>query len=89
MNIHNLYVVKRVHESLEENRNILHSITNFPQMVTLAYSGNDLGMAAKFAIIEDLKAYYQTLIDEGEKHLMELGVDLGPLPEPSEEEDSE
>ena len=89
MNIHNLYIVKRVHESLEENRNTLHNITAFPQMVTLAYSGSNLGPGAKFAIIEHLKAHYQNLIDEGEKQLMELGVDLGPLPEPREEKDSE
>lgn len=89
MNIHNLNFVKRVYESLERNKRTLASITTSPQMVTLSYSGDDLGISAKYAIIEQLKTYYQTLIDEGEKQLKELGVDLEPLPEPSEEEDSE
>lgn len=87
MNIHNIDLVYRLKSQLEGAKDRLRSLENFPHMVSVTYSGSALGAQPTKHILPELKAYYQLLIDEATQQLMELGVDLSPLPTKEEEEE--
>lgn len=86
MNIHNLRLVERLYEEYNDNRQQLASIKKSPHMVRVTFCGTDLGVQARTSIIPKLVAFYQKNVDDLEKRLKHLGVDLSVLPEEEEEE---
>ena len=86
MNIHNLRLVERLYEEYNDNRQQLASLKKAPYMVKVAFCGTDLGVQARTSIIPKLVAFYQKKVDDLEKRLKHLGVDLSVLPEEEEEE---
>ena len=86
MNIHNLRLVERLYEEYNDNRQQLASIKKSPHMVKVTFCDTDLGVQARTSIIPKLVAFYQKNVDDIEKRLKHLGVDLSVLPEEEEEE---
>lgn len=86
MNIHNLRLVERLYEEYNDNRQQLASLKKSPHMVRVTFCGTDLGVQARTRIIPELVAFYQKNVDDLEKRLKHLGVDLSVLPEEEEEE---
>lgn len=86
MNIHNLRLVERLYEEYNDNRQQLASLKKAPHMVSVTFCGTDLGVQARTSIIPKLVAFYQKNVDDLEKRLKHLGVDLSVLPEEEEEE---
>ena len=86
MNIHNLHLVERLYEEYNDNRQQLASLKKSPHMVRVTFCGTDLGVQARTNIIPKLIAFYQKNVDDLEKRLKHLGVDLSVLPEEEEEE---
>lgn len=86
MNIHNLRLVERLYEEYNDNRQQLASIKKSPHMVKVTFCDTDLGVQARTSIIPKLVAFYQKNVDDLEKRLKHLGVDLSVLPEEEEEE---
>ena len=86
MNIHNLRLVERLYEEYNDNRQQLASIRKSPHMVKVTFCDTDLGVQARTRIIPELVAFYQKKVDDLEKRLKHLGVDLSVLPEEEEEE---
>lgn len=87
MNIHNLNTVIHLQDALEQAKKQLHAINTFPHMVSVRYGGGDLGVAVRNKVLTLLLEFYQEKIDSATAQLIELGVDLSPLP--PEEEDEE
>lgn len=86
MNIHNLRLVERLYEEYNDNRQQLASLKRSPHMVKVIFCDTDLGVQAHASIIPELVAFYQKKVDDLEKLLKHLGVDLSVLPEEEEEE---
>lgn len=86
MNIHNLRLVERLYEEYNDNRQQLASLKKSPHMVKITFCDTDLGVQARASIIPKLLAFYQKKVDDLEKRLKHLGVDLSVLPEEEEEE---
>ena len=86
MNIHNLHLVERLYEEYNDNRQQLASLKKSPHMVKVTFCDTDLGVQARASIIPKLLAFYQKKVDDLEKRLKHLGVDLSVLPEEEEEE---
>lgn len=86
MNIHNLRLVERLYEEYNDNRQQLASIKKSPHMVKVTFCDTDLGVQARASIVPKLMAFYQKNVDDLEKRLKHLGVDLSVLPEEEEEE---
>ena len=86
MNIHNLRLVERLYKEYNDNRQQLASIKKSPHMVKVTFCDTDLGVQARTSIIPKLLAFYQKKVDDLEKRLKHLGVDLSVLPEEEEEE---
>lgn len=86
MNIHNLRLVERLYEEYNDNRQQFASLKKSPHMVTITFCDTDLGVQARASIIPKLLAFYQKKVDDLEKRLKHLGVDLSVLPEEEEEE---
>jgi len=86
MNIHNLRLVEKLYEEYNDNRQQLASLKKSPHMVKVTFCDTDLGVQARSSIIPKLIAFYQKKVDDLEKRLKHLGVDLSVLPEEGEEE---
>lgn len=86
MNIHNLRLVERLYEEYNDNRQQLASLKKAPHMVKVTFCDTDLGVQARTRIIPELVAFYQKNVNDLEKRLKHLGVDLSVLPEEEEEE---
>lgn len=86
MNIHNLRLVDRLYEEYNDNRQQLASLKKSPHMVRVTFFDTDLGVQARTRIIPELVAFYQKNVDDLEKRLKHLGVDLSPLPDEGEDE---
>ena len=86
MNIHNLRLVERLYEEYNDNRQQLASLKKSPHMVKITFCDTDLGVQARASIIPKLVEFYQKNVDDLEKRLKHLGVDLSVLPEEEEEE---
>ena len=86
MNIHNLRLVERLYEEYNDNRQQFASLKKSPHMVKITFCDTDLGVQARASIIPKLLAFYQKKVDDLEKRLKHLGVDLTVLPEEEEEE---
>lgn len=86
MNIHNLRLVERLYEEYNDNRQQFASLKKSPHMVKITFCDTDLGVQARASIIPKLLAFYQKKVDDLEKRLKHLGVDLSVLPEEEEEE---
>ena len=86
MNIHNLRLVERLYEEYNDNRQQFASLKKSPHMVKITFCDTDLGVQARASIIPKLLAFYQKKVDDLEKRLKHLGVDLYVLPEEEEEE---
>lgn len=89
MKIYNLLVVTRISHSLEEAQRRLHMINTLPHLVTIRLSGEDLGPSVRESILPELRNYYQKQIDLATEQLTQLGVDLSPIPESSEDNETE
>lgn len=87
MNIHNLHLVKKLYEEYNDNRQQLASLKKAPHMVKVSFYDTDLGPQARTRILPDLLSFYQDKVDDLEKRLKHLGVDLSPLPDEEEEEE--
>lgn len=86
MNIHNLHLVERLYEEYNDNRQQLASLKNAPHMVKVSFYDTDLGPQARTRILPELLSFYQNKVDDLEKRLKHLGVDLSPLPDEGEDE---
>lgn len=86
MNIHNLHLVERLYEEYNDNLQQLASLKESPHMVKVTFCDTDLGVQARTRIIPELVTFYQKNVDDLEKRLKHLGVDLSVLPEEEEEE---
>ena len=86
MNIHNLHLVKKLYEEYNNNRQQLSSLKKSPHMIKVIFCDTDLGIQARTGIYPNLIAFYQKRVDDLEKRLKHLGVDLSELPEEEEEE---
>lgn len=86
MNIHNLHLVKKLYEEYNDNRQQLASLKKAPHMVKVSFYDTDLGPQARTRILPELLSFYQNKVDDLEKRLKHLGVDLSPLPDEGEEE---
>ena len=86
MNIHNLRLVERLYEEYNDNRQQFASLKKSPHMVKITFCDTDLGVQARASIIPKLLAFYKKKVDDLEKRLKHLGVDLSVLPEEEEEE---
>lgn len=86
MNIHNLRLVERLYEEYNDNRQQFASLKKAPHMVKITFCDTDLGVQARASIIPKLLAFYQKKVDDLEKRLKHLRVDLSVLPEEEEEE---
>lgn len=87
MNIHNLHLVKKLYEEYNDSRQQLASLKKSPHMIKVTFCDTDLGMQARASIYPNLIAFYQKKVDDLEKRLKHLGVDLSELPEEEEEEE--
>lgn len=86
MNIHNLRLVKKLYEEYNDNRQQLASLKKAPHMVKVSFYDTDLGPQARTRILPELLTFYQNKVDDLEKRLKHLGVDLSPLPNEGEDE---
>lgn len=86
MNIHNLHLVKKLYEEYNDNRQQLASLKKAPHMVKVSFYDTDLGPRARTRILPELLSFYQNKVDDLEKRLKHLGVDLSPLPDEGEDE---
>lgn len=86
MNIHNLHLVKKLYEEYNDNRQQLASLKKAPHMVKVSFYDTDLGPQARTRILPELLSFYQNKVDDLEKRLKHLGVDLSPLPDEGEDE---
>lgn len=86
MNIHNLHLVKKLYEEYNDSRQQLASLKKSPHMIKVTFCDTDLGMQARASIYPKLIAFYQKKVDDLEKRLKHLGVDLSPLPDEGEDE---
>lgn len=86
MNIHNLHLVERLYEEYSDNRQQLASLGKAPHMVKVSFYDTDLGPQARTRILPELLSFYQNKVDDLEKRLKHLGVDLSPLPDEGEDE---
>lgn len=86
MNIHNLRLVERLYEEYNDNRQQLASLKKAPHMVKVSFYDTDLGPQARTRILPELLSFYQNKVDDLEKRLKHLGVDLSPLPDEGEDE---
>lgn len=86
MNIHNLHLVKKLYEEYNDNRHQLASLKKAPHMVKVSFYDTDLGPQARTRILPELLSFYQNKVDDLEKRLKHLGVDLSPLPDEGEDE---
>lgn len=86
MNIHNLRLVEKLYEEYNDNRQQLASLKKSPHMVKVSFYDTDLGPQARTRILPELLSFYQKKVDDLEKRLKHLGVDLSPLPDEEEEE---
>lgn len=86
MNIHNLHLVERLYEEYTDNRQQLASLKKAPHMVKVSFYDTDLGPQARTRILPELLSFYQNKVDDLEKRLKHLGVDLSPLPDEGEDE---
>lgn len=86
MNIHNLHLVEKLYEEYNNNRQQLASLKKAPHMVKVSFYDTDLGPQARTRILPELLSFYQNKVDDLEKRLKHLGVDLSPLPDEGEDE---
>lgn len=86
MNIHNLRLVEKLYEEYNDNRQQLASLKKAPHMVKVSFYDTDLGPQTRTRILPELLSFYQNKVDDLEKRLKHLGVDLSPLPDEGEEE---
>lgn len=86
MNIHNLRLVEKLYEEYNDNRQQLASLKKAPHMVKVSFYDTDLGPQARTRILPELLTFYQNKVDDLEKRLKHLGVDLSPLPDEGEDE---
>lgn len=86
MNIHNLHLVEKLYEEYNDNRQQLASLKKAPHMVKVSFYDTDLGPQARTRILPELLSFYQNKVDDLEKRLKHLGVDLSPLPDEGESE---
>ncbi len=86
MNIHNLHLVEKLYEEYNDNRQQLASLKKAPHMVKVSFYDTDLGLQARTRILPGLLSFYQNKVDDLEKRLKHLGVDLSPLPDEGEGE---
>lgn len=86
MNIHNLHLVKKLYEEYNDSRQQLASLKKAPHMIKVTFFDTDLGIQARASIYPKLIAFYQKKVNDLEKRLKHLGVDLSELPEEEEEE---
>lgn len=86
MNIHNLHLVEKLYEEYNDNRQQLASLKKAPHMVKVSFYDTDLGPQARTRILPELLSFYQNKVDDLEKRLEYLGVDLSPLPDEGEDE---
>lgn len=86
MNIHNLHLVEKLYEEYNDNRQQLASLKKAPHMVKVSFYDTDLGLQARTRILPELLSFYQNKVDDLEKRLEYLGVDLSPLPDEGEDE---
>lgn len=86
MNIHNLRLVEKLYEEYNDNRQQLASLKKAPHMVKVSFYDTDLGPQARTRILPELLSFYQNKVDDLEKRLKHLGVDLSPLPDEGEDE---
>lgn len=86
MNIHNLHLVEKLYEEYNDSRQQLASLKKAPHMVKVSFYDTDLGPQARTRILPELLSFYQNKVDDLEKRLKHLGVDLSPLPDEEEEE---
>lgn len=86
MNIYNLHLVKKLYEEYNDNRQQLASLKKAPHMVKVSFYDTDLGPQARTRILPELLSFYQNKVDDLEKRLKHLGVDLSPLPDEGEDE---
>lgn len=86
MNIHNLRLVEKLYEEYNDNRQQLASLKKAPYMLKITLFDTDLGIQARASIYPKLVAFYQKKVDDLEKRLKHLGVDLSPLPDEGEDE---
>lgn len=86
MNIHNLRLVEKLYEEYNDNRQQLASLKKAPHMVKVSFYDTDLGPQARTRILPGLLSFYQNKVDDLEKRLKHLGVDLSPLPDEGEGE---
>jgi hypothetical protein len=86
MNIHNLHLVEKLYEEYNDNRQQLASLKKAPHMVKVSFYDTDLGPQARTRILPGLLSFYQNKVDDLEKRLKHLGVDLSPLPDEGEDE---
>lgn len=84
MNIHNLHLVEKLYEEYNDNRQQLASLKKAPYMVKVSFYDTDLGPQARTRILPELLSFYQNKVDDLEKRLEHLGVDLSPLPDEGE-----
>ncbi|WP_241362661.1 hypothetical protein [Escherichia coli] len=87
MNIHNLHLVKKLYEEYNDSRQQLANLKKTPHMIKVTFCDTDLGMQARASIYPNLIAFYQKKVDDLEKRLKHLEVDLSELPEEEEEEE--
>ena len=85
MNIHNLHLVEKLYEEYNDNRQQLASLKKAPHMVKVSFYDTDLGPQARTRILPELLSFYQNKVDDLEKRLKHLGVDLSPLPDEGED----
>ncbi len=86
MNIHNLHLVEKLYEEYNDNRQQLASLKKAPHMVKVSFYDKDLGPQARTRILPELLSFYQNKVDDLEKRLKHLGVDLSTLPDEGEDE---
>lgn len=86
MNIHNLHLVEKLYEEYNDNRQQLASLKKASHMVKVSFYDTDLGPQARTRILPELLSFYQNKVDDLEKRLKHLGVDLSPLPDEGEDE---
>ena len=86
MNIHNLRLVEKLYEEYNDNRQQLTSLMKSSHLLKVSFNGTDLGIDARISVLPSLVKHYQKKVDDLEKRLKHLGVDLSPLPDEGEDE---
>lgn len=86
MNIHNLRLVEKLYEEYNDNRQQLANLMKSSHLLRVSFNGTDLGVDARISVLPSLVKHYQKKVDDLEKRLKHLGVDLSELPEEEEEE---